>query len=85
MENAVDALKMAFAVMVFVTAVTLIFVFSSQAKSTADYVFYYNDKTNFYDYADSKGDNRNVTVSHVISTLHRYYKESLAVTVNIRI
>lgn len=84
MENAVDALKIAFAIFVFVVAITVAFSVISQAKSTADHVLFYSDKTNFYDNLYSKGEkekNRVVSVSEVISTLYRYYKESLCVTV----
>ena len=82
MEDAADALKIAFAVFVFVIAITLTFALTSQAKETADYVLYYNDETNFYDYAYS-GINRQVSVNEVISTLYRYYKESICVTVDL--
>lgn len=83
MEDAVDALKIAFAVFVFVTAVALLFSLTSQAKDTADYVLYYNDETNFYEYTDSSDENRKVSVLEVISTLYRYYKESISVTVDL--
>lgn len=81
MEDAADALKIAFAVFVFVIAITLLFALTSQAKSTADYVLYYNDETNFYSHFD--GGEREVSVSEIISTLYRYYKESISVTVNL--
>ena len=83
MENATDALKIAFAVLVFIGAITLTFSIISQAKSASDTVLYYTDKTNFYDHVDSSGRNRTVAVTDVISTLYRYYKESISVTVNI--
>lgn len=83
MENATDALKIAFAVFVFVLAMAVIFVYISMAKSTADNVLYYADETNYYAYATSKEKNRIVNVAEVISTLHRYYKESLCVTVDL--
>ena len=83
MENATDALMMAFAVFIFVIAITLIFSLVSQAKSTADYVLFYNDKTNFYEHSDSKEKNREVSVTEVISSLYRYYKESLCVIVDL--
>lgn len=82
MENATDALKIAFAIFVFVIAITLAFSLISQAKSTADHVLFYADKTNFYDRPlYSKEGNRVVSVPDVISTLYRYYKESLCVTI----
>lgn len=87
MEHAADALKIAFAIFVFVTAITIIFVMIGKVKSTSDVVLYYSDKTNFYDHyedtsKDSKG-NRIVGVSDIVATLYRYYTESVAVTVKI--
>ena len=87
MENVADALKIAFAIFVFVTATTIIFVMIGRVKSTSDVVLYYSDKTNFYDHyedtsKDSKG-NRIVGVSDIVATLYRYYTESVAVTVKI--
>ena len=75
MENAADALKIAFAVFTFVLAITITFSLVSQAKSTADYILYYADDTNFYDHLNSNENNRTVSLSEVISSLHRYPKE----------
>ena len=83
MENAADALKIAFAVIVFSIALALTFSFISQAKSTSDHVLYYTDETSFYDYAESGTENRTVTSSEVIAMLHKYYIESIAVIVKI--
>ena len=83
MENATDALKIAFAVFVFVFAITITFSFISQAKTTSDVVLYYADDTNFYDYENSSSKNRTVDVSEIISTLYRYYKETIAVTIDL--
>lgn len=85
MENAADALKIAFAVLVFIIAITIIFVMISKVKSTADVVLYYSDKTNFYEHyeernKDGKG-NRIVTASEIIATLYRYNKETVAITI----
>ncbi len=81
MENAADALKIAFAIFVFIIAITVTFGIISQAKSTADTVLYYSDDTNFYAHLSSKDPNRTVSISEVIATLYRYYKESLSVTI----
>lgn len=87
MEHAADALKMAFGILVFVTAITILFMTVSKAKSTADVVLYYSDKTNFYDHYDEPNTNaegnRIVTITEIISTLYRYYKESVAVTIKL--
>lgn len=84
MENAVDALKLAFVMFAFVVAITLTFSLVSQAKSTADVVLYHSDETNYYENLKSSEENRTVTSSEVISSLYRYYKESIGVTVKFR-
>ncbi len=81
MENAVDALQIGFAVFVLVLALVLTFSVISTARSTSDYVMYYSDETNFYSNLNSKEEDRIVTVANVISTLHKYYTESISVTV----
>lgn len=48
MENATDALKMSFAVFVFIIALSIVFSLISQAKETADAVLFYSDKTSKY-------------------------------------
>ncbi len=83
MENAVDALKIAFAVFVFVLAITVTFSVISQAKSTADNVLYYSDETNFYNNLASKEKNRIVSITDVISTLYRYRDELISVTLKL--
>lgn len=84
MENAADALKMAFAVFVFVIAITSLFIMVSKVKTTSDIMFYYNDKTNFHEHTSSSETNRIVKVADIVATLYRYYKESVAVTVVLR-
>ena len=79
MENSAEALKLAFAIFVFVIAMATIFMVISQAKSTADTVFYYTDKTNFQT-PYGAGDNL-VGVDNLIATLFRYYKESISVKI----
>lgn len=83
MENAADALKIAFAIFVFVTAITLVFLLISQAKETADVVLYYSDRTNFYEHLDSSDINRKVYVSDVIPELYRYYNETIGIIVKL--
>ena len=81
MENAVDALKIAFAIIVFVIAITVSFRVISQAKSTADMVTYVSDETNYYTY----NDNENATIvgfDTVVATIYNYYTESIAVIIN---
>lgn len=83
MENAVDALKIAAAVLVFVIAITIAFALLSQAKSTSDIILFSSDKTNYYDYSKNfDGTNgRIVGTDVVISSLYRYYKESIVVRI----
>ena len=83
MENAVDALKIAFGVLVFVIALTVAFALLSQAKATSDIMLFASDKTNYYTYSENaKNKNgRLVGADVVISSLYRYYKESVVVRV----
>ena len=53
MENAVDALKIAFGVLVFVIALTVAFALLSQAKATSDIMLFASDKTNYYTYSEN--------------------------------
>lgn len=83
MENAVDALKIAAAVLVFVIALTIAFALLSQAKATSDIMLFASDKTNYYTYSN-KAENtegRIVGADVVISSLYRYYKESVVVRI----
>ena len=52
MENAVRALEMAFAVMIFVIALTVTITSFSTARKTSDLVLQYSDETTYYDYID---------------------------------
>ncbi len=88
MENAVDALKMAFGIIVFVIAIALAVSVIGQARVASDVIFHSNDKTEFYEYATEdtitnvteKGD-RIVGMETIIPTIHRYAKEQFAVTI----
>ena len=85
MEDAVQALKMAFAVLVFTLAISVTFYALSQAKSTAEVIFYVSDKTNYYDNIESDINNNSVTrevgLETVIPTLYRYYRENFMVQI----
>lgn len=88
MENAVDALKLAFAVLVFVIALTLTFSIVGQARVTSDIILALNDKTNYYEYveenevnAKNKGKDRIVGFDTILPTIYRYAKEQYAVTI----
>ena len=73
MENAADALKIAFAIFVFVLALSItsiLFSLISKIKSTADNVLFITDKTNFYKFETGSFDGgREVGEETVIAAL----------------
>ena len=70
MENAADALKIAFAIFVFVLALSILFSLISKIKSTADDVLFITDKTNFYKFETGSLDGgREVGEENVIAAL----------------
>ena len=88
MENAVDALKLAFAVLVFVIAFTVILTMFTQARETADIVLQSSDITEYMDYTEpdeilggitKTGEERIVGLETIIPTLYKYYKENYTV------
>lgn len=86
MENAVDALKLAFAIFVFVIALTLTFSIIGQARATSDIILSLKDKTNYYEYVDESDSNatkkdRIVDFETILPTIYRYAKEQYAVTI----
>ena len=83
MENAVDALKISFAVFIFIFAIAITFSMISKAVTTSDVVLYYTDETSFYDYEASKEENREVDVSTVITTLYKTYEENVTVKIKL--
>lgn len=86
MENATQALQMAFAVLIFILALTVTFSTLAQAKQTADTVLYYSDRENFQELTKSKpGDyedgGRTVGVDTVIATIERCSREKFSVKI----
>lgn len=82
MENATDALMMAFAVLIFVIALTVAINSFNQVKAISDVVLYSKDETNYYDYQGATGraaQNRIVGLETIIPTLYKYYKENYTV------
>lgn len=79
MENAIDALKMVFAILILILALTLTISLVSQIKTTADAVFYARDKTNYFDY-QQEGE-RTVGIETILPTVYRYSKENYGVTI----
>ena len=82
MENAVDALKIGFAVLVFVMALSLTMFMFTQARETADAVLHSSDVTEFIEYQkveDESSSERIVGLETIIPTLYKYYKENYTV------
>lgn len=82
MENATHALLMAFAVIVFVIALTVSMVSFNNVKRVSDIVLYTKDETNYYEYQGAKNkaaENRIVGLETIIPTLYKYYKENYTV------
>lgn len=86
MENAVDALKMAFAVFIFSFALVLAVITVGQARATSDAVLVMTDKTNDYEYISNSDNNsqnyeRIVGFETILPVIYRYAKEQYAVTI----
>lgn len=82
MENATHALLMAFAVVVFIIALTVSMVSFNSVKRVADIILYTKDETNYYEYQGARGkaaENRIVGLETIIPTLYKYYKENYTV------
>ena len=82
MENAVKALEMAFAVMIFIIALSVSMYAFNNAKKKSDIMLYAQDKTNYYEYQGAKGktaEDRIVGLETIIPTVYKYYKENYTV------
>lgn len=79
MENAVEALKIAFGVMMFVVALTLSISSLSQATSTVNAIITLNDRENEYSYIEPTDFNRTVGVEAIVPTMFRAYQENFDV------
>lgn len=82
MENAVEAIKIAFAVIVFVMALTVSMFTLTQVRATSDVVLYTEDELNYYDFQEATNagqENRIVGLETIIPTLYKYYKENYTV------
>ena len=76
MENAVEALKIAFAVMMFVVALSLSISSLSQASSAVDAIINLNDRETEYTYVEPTSSNRTVGVETVVTSMYKAYQES---------
>lgn len=84
MENAVDALKIGFAVLVFVIAMWIAFSLLGQANATAREIFFSMDKITYLDPQRVGGggaNNRIVGLETIIPTIYRYSVENCGVTI----
>lgn len=87
MENASDALKIAFGIAVFMLAFTILFQTVSLARRVAESLITEADKTTYYEYYESDmnsvdiNGNRIVTLEDMIPTFYRYFTESSAITI----
>lgn len=82
MENAIDAMKMAFAVLVFVIALSTAIYALGIANVTVQTIIYTNDKTNFFNNLDVTAESKTyrlVDADTIVPTLYRYYKENFSV------
>ena len=82
MEDAVTAIIMAFSVLVFVIALSLMMYMVNILNITSTEILFYSDKSNFIENLDVSDTNvleRDVEFDVIIPTLYRYYKENFCV------
>ena len=84
MQNAVEALKMAGFMLLFIIALPITMITLTQAKTTADSLVKNQDRQQSYQYIEVTGDlskslSRTVTLADIIPTLYRYAQEDYAV------
>lgn len=83
MENAVEALKMAGFMLIFIMGLSVAIVMLSRATSTADSIIQNEDRQASYQYIEVEnpalGLSRTVTLADIIPTLYRYHTERYAV------
>ena len=80
MESAAEALRLAFAVLVFVMALSIAMFMFSQARETADIVLGASDNQRYYEPIQTGTENRIVGFETVIPTVYKYDKERYKVT-----
>ena len=79
MENAVDALKMAGAVLIFVIALSISIVSFGQVRQASDVILNYKDRETVYIdgdyYYEATGTERTVGLETIIPSIYRAYNE----------
>ena len=79
MENVTDALKMAFAVFIFIVGLGTAMHMFSLARQTSDFVVQTADETKYYSYENGGGSEyRIVGLETIIPTIYKYSKENYA-------
>lgn len=83
MENVVESILMAFAVLVLVIALSMTTYLLSTAMSTTEELVYNSDKTQYLSSIvdDASTTTRIVGIDTVINSLYRYYKENFMVKI----
>jgi len=83
MDNASDALKMAFAVFAFVIALSLALTSFTKAKETADTVLWYSDETNYYQWTtgENQEEGRIVGKDTIISSLYNQQADTYVIVI----
>lgn len=80
MENAVEALKIAFAVMMFVLALTLSISSFSSANSAVTSLISMNDRENEYTYVEpTEGLTRTVGIETVVASMYRAMEQNIEI------
>lgn len=79
MENAVEALKMIFGVIIFSFALTVLFRMTSLARDTADQIFETIDSTTYQTVQETEKTSK--SIQEIIPGLYRYVQEGYAVIV----
>jgi hypothetical protein len=83
MENAVDALKIAGAVFLFVIALSVAIVSFAQAREASDTIMNFRDReTEYIDgnyYYESRGTERTVSFETILPSIYRAYRENYKV------
>ena len=80
MESAAEALKLGFAVLVFVMALSISIFMFTQARETAEIVLQSSDNERYYEAIETGTENRIVGFETVIPTVYKYDKERYKVT-----
>ena len=92
MENAVEALKIGFGVIVFAVALTVLFRMTSLIRGTSEEIFTSIDETTYIDYTvdtskinqtgnENSMGKRIVSITDIIPTIYRYSQEGYGVTI----